>query len=190
MPATASAHVQVTPKEVLTGSLEVFTLAVPTERSVPTTAVTLRVPGTVQHVTPNTAPGWNVQIKRTGDNSSDSVSAITWNGGTVPAGLRQEFLFQAKMPDSAQDITWQVIQTYKDGKRVLWELSSQDATSAQEPSDATTDQSGPAAITKVVAKTSAARESSAEQTARQALIAGVAGIVVALAAFAVASRPR
>src|ERR1700748_844596 len=90
LPAAASAHVIVTPKQAGVGEELVFNVSVPNERTVPVTSVRLDIPKGVDEVTPTATPGWNL----TTAGSGDTISAITWTG-TIPVGQREDFSFGA-----------------------------------------------------------------------------------------------
>lgn len=44
-----------------------------------------------------------------------------WEGGRIPSGLRDEFLFSAQAPTSAQTLFWKAYQTYVNGSVVSWD---------------------------------------------------------------------
>ena len=114
--SVASAHVRVLPEEVPAGSFEVFTVRVPTEKEVPTTAVRVEVPEgfTISRVQP--VPGWDYELEEEGG----AVSAITWSGGEIGATEFQQFDVQGRTPDEPGDYPWSAYQTYEDGEVVAW----------------------------------------------------------------------
>jgi uncharacterized protein YcnI len=114
--SVASAHVRVLPEEVPAGSFEVFTVRVPTEKEVPTTAVRVEVPEgfTISRVQP--VPGWDYELEEEGG----AVSAITWSGGEIGATEFQQFDVQGQTPDEPGDYPWSAFQTYEDGEVVAW----------------------------------------------------------------------
>src|ERR1700757_4525830 len=87
-PAVASAHARVSPAVSLSGELQLYSLAIPTEKSGLTTSkVVLTVPdgfGIDSFVPP--PPGWTMsqQTKGSGDNAV--VTQVTWTGGHTPTG--------------------------------------------------------------------------------------------------------
>src|SRR5919112_2548258 len=93
--SVASAHVRVLPEEVPAGSFEVFTVRVPTEKEVPTTAVRVEVPEvfTISRVQP--VPGWDYELEEEGG----TVRAINWSGGEIGATEFQQFDVQGRTPD-------------------------------------------------------------------------------------------
>ncbi len=114
---TASAHVVVKPAEVAPGAFQTFTVGVPVELDSPTIGLKLVIPEGLQHVTPNVKPGWKINIKKT----SDAVTEISWTGGSIPAGQRDEFMFSAQAPVSTSTIVWKAYQTYRNGMVVAWD---------------------------------------------------------------------
>jgi uncharacterized protein YcnI len=114
--SVASAHVRVLPEEVPAGSFEVFTVRVPTEKEVPTTAVRVEVPEgfTISRVQP--VPGWDYELEEEGG----AVSAIIWSGGEIGTTEFQQFDVQGQTPDEPGDYPWSAFQTYEDGEVVAW----------------------------------------------------------------------
>lgn len=121
VPATALAHAEVSPKVSLAGKLQLYSLAVPTEKSnVTTTKVVLTVPtgfGIDSFVPP--PPGWTQQLQQSGSGGSAVVTKVTWTGGRTPTGEDSLFQFLAQ-PSSAATYTFDVAQTYSDGSIVNW----------------------------------------------------------------------
>ena len=120
-PALASAHARVSPAVSLSGKLQLYSLAVPTEKEGLTTSkIVLTVPngfGIDSFVPP--PPGWTQQVKQTGSGEDAVVTNVTWTGGKTPTGEDSLFQFLAQ-PASAKTYTFQVQQTYSDGSIVNW----------------------------------------------------------------------
>ena len=121
LPATASAHARVSPPVSVAGKLQLYSLAVPTEKSgLTTTTIVMTVPagfGIDSFVPP--PPGWQMHLQQTGSGGSAVVTKVTWTGGTTPTGEDSLFQFLAQ-PASAETYTFQVQQTYSDGSIVNW----------------------------------------------------------------------
>jgi uncharacterized protein YcnI len=121
IPAVASAHARVSPAVSLSNQLQLYSLAVPTEKSgLTTTKVVMTVPngfGIDSFVPP--PPGWQMQLQQTGSGDSAVVTRVTWRGGHTPTGEDSLFQFLAQ-PASAKPYTFQVEQTYSDGSIVNW----------------------------------------------------------------------
>jgi uncharacterized protein YcnI len=121
LPALASAHARISPAVSLSGKLQLYSLAVPTEKSGLTTSkLVMTVPagfGIDSFVPP--PPGWRMQVAQTGSGDSAVVTKVTWTGGHTPTGEDSLFQFLAQ-PASAKTYTFQVEQTYSDGSIVNW----------------------------------------------------------------------
>ncbi|MBV9192841.1 MAG: DUF1775 domain-containing protein [Solirubrobacterales bacterium] len=121
VPAAASAHARVSPAVSLSGKLQLYSLAVPTEKSgLTTTKLVMTVPsgfGIDSFVAPR-AP-WRVQLAQSGTGENAVVTKVTLIGGSTPTGQDTLFQFLAQ-PASAKTYTFQVQQTYSDGSIVNW----------------------------------------------------------------------
>ena len=120
-PALASAHARVSPAVSLSDKLQLYSLAVPTEKSGLTTdKIVMTVPngfGIDSLVPP--PPGWHQVIQQTGTGDSAVITKVTWTGGRTPTGEDSLFQFLAQ-PASAQSYTFGIEQTYSDGSIVNW----------------------------------------------------------------------
>ncbi len=121
LPAAAFAHAELSPAVSLSGRLQLYSLAVPTEKSGLTTdKVVLTVPSGFGIDSFVPAPtGWHRTVRQTGSGDSAVVTQVTWSGGTTPTGEDSLFQFLAQ-PSSAKDYTFAVQQTYSDGSIVNW----------------------------------------------------------------------
>ncbi len=129
------AHVVVKPNEVGVAAFQTFTVGVPVEKDVPTTELRLVIPEELNYVTPNVKPGWTIDVTKEGEGEEAVVTEITWTGGSIPAGQRDEFLFSAQVPAKETTIAWKAYQTYEDGEVVSWD-SSEDVIAAYEKENA------------------------------------------------------
>ena len=120
-PAAALAHARVSPAVSLSGELQLYSLAVPTEKEGATTnKIVLTVPkgfGIDSFVPPPV--GWTQSVKSTGSGEDAVVQQVTWSGGKTPTGQDSLFQFLAQ-PASSGTYTFQVQQTYSDGSIVNW----------------------------------------------------------------------
>lgn len=110
-PAAAEAHAEISPPVSIKGHLQLYSLAVPTEKNnVFTTKVVLTVPSgfAIDSFVPS--PGWR---------RSQQPQQVTWSGGRVPTGEDALFQFLAQ-PASSKTYTFTVQQTYSDGSIVNW----------------------------------------------------------------------
>ena len=121
LPATASAHARVSPPVSVVGKLQLYSLAVPTEKSgLTTTRIVMTVPagfGIDSFAPP--PPGWRMTESQTGSGDSAVITKVTWTGGNTPTGEDSLFEFLAQ-PASAQTYAFHVQQTYSDGSIVNW----------------------------------------------------------------------
>ncbi|MGZ4349448.1 MAG: DUF1775 domain-containing protein [Solirubrobacteraceae bacterium] len=121
-PAAALAHARVSPAVSLAGELQLYSLAVPTEKEgVATTKVVLTVPkgfGIDSFVPP--PAGWTQSVRSTGSGENAVVQQVTWSGGRTATGEDSLFQFLAQAASSGT-YTFHVQQTYSDGSIVNWD---------------------------------------------------------------------
>jgi uncharacterized protein YcnI len=174
-PALAAAHARVSPAVSEKGVLQLYSLAVPTERSgATTTKIVLTVPsgfGIDSFVPP--PPGWHQHVQQTGSGDSAVVTQVTWTGGHTPTGEDSMFQFLAQ-PSSSKTYTFGVRQTYSDGQIVNW--------TGPESSDA------PAPTIEVANSLGGSGGTSALTIV--ALVIGVVGLLAAGFALASGTGPR
>jgi uncharacterized protein len=121
VPAVAFGHARVSPAVSLSGKLQLYSLAVPTEKSGLTTSkIVMTVPsgfGIDSFAPP--PPGWTQSVAQTGSGNNAVIQKVTWTGGHTPTGEDSLFQFLAQ-PSSSQTYTFHVQQTYSDGSIVDW----------------------------------------------------------------------
>jgi len=121
VPAAALAHASVSPAVSLSGKLQLYSLAVPTEKeNATTTKIVLTVPqgfGIDSFVPP--PAGWTQSVRSSGSGENAVVQRVTWTGGRTPTGQDSTFQFLAQ-PSKPGTYTFQVRQTYSDGSIVDW----------------------------------------------------------------------
>lgn len=177
----ASAHVTVRPAEAVTAGYQTFTVSVPNEREVSTTGIKVVIPENVLGATPTQKANWSIAIEKQGEGDSSRVSSISWTGGEITEGTRDEFTFSAKVPDTEGDLRWNAYQTYADGVIVSWDQQS-------EGGHGTDENKGPFSVTKVVAESSQdaaikraeQKAEAAQATTRLAFYAAIAAVGVGL----------
>ncbi|MEW4371107.1 YcnI family copper-binding membrane protein [Paenibacillus kandeliae] len=115
----ASAHVTVKPATSATGAWETYTLKVPSEKDIPTTKVTLKVPENLSFKQYQPVPGWKVTTEK---NDAGEVSTVTWEAesGGIEDGQFQQFVFVGQNPEQDSDLAWDAYQYYSDGSIVEW----------------------------------------------------------------------
>jgi uncharacterized protein YcnI len=118
--APAWAHARVSPAVSLSGELQLYSLAIPTEKEgLTTTKIVFTVPDGFGIDSFVPAPGWKQQVQSTGSGDSAVVQKVTWTGGTTPTGEDSLFQFLAQ-PAKSGTYTFDVQQTYSDGSIVDW----------------------------------------------------------------------
>jgi uncharacterized protein YcnI len=117
---SAFAHAEVSPPVALGKSLQLFTLAVPTEEeNSTTTTIELTLPAGFAIDSFAPSPGWKRTVQQTGQGENAVIQKVTWSGGQVPTGEDSVFQFLAT-PTSSKTYTFAVRQTYANGKVVDW----------------------------------------------------------------------
>lgn len=120
LPASALAHARISPGVAEKGQLELYTLAVPTEKdNATTTTIEFTPPSgfSIDSFVPS--PGWKRTVQAQGTGEDAVIQKVTWSGGKVPTGEDAAFSFLA-VPSSAKTYTFGVRQTYSDGTVVDW----------------------------------------------------------------------
>jgi len=118
--SSAWAHAELSPGVTLAKSTQLFTLAVPTEEANATTVkVELTPPSgfSIDSFVP--APGWKRTVQETGSGESAVIEQVAWTGGRIPTDEDSVFQFLAT-PASSTTYTFDVRQTYSNGKVVDW----------------------------------------------------------------------
>jgi uncharacterized protein YcnI len=181
------AHVVVSPNQVETAGFQTFTISVPNEKDSGTTTVKLTMPSGLNYVTPTTKVGWDIAIGR--NDANNSVTEITWSGGTIAAGFRDEFTFSAQVPAKPTELTWKAYQTYADGTVVSWDTTNNETNHDSQDSNI-----GPASNTKVVTTASQAELSDTgadeSSTSNRATIIAVSAIAISFVALYFNTRKR
>ena len=75
------------------------------------------------------APGWERTVEMTtleeplevfGEQLTEVVGTVTWQGGAIEPGEFAEFGFSARMPDEPGTLEFPAVQTYDSGEVVRW----------------------------------------------------------------------
>ena len=172
--SSAFAHARVSPPVSLAKELQLYSLAVPTEKEgLTTTKIVLTVPSGFGIDSFVPATGWTREVQQTGSGDNAVIQKVTWAGGHTPTDEDSLFQFLAQ-PASAGTYTFQVKQTYSDGSIVDW--------SGSESSDA------PAPT--IEAKSSIGGGSSTSTLTIVALALGAVALVVAIVALVARGSKR
>jgi uncharacterized protein YcnI len=118
--SAALAHARISPAVSLSKQLQLYSLAVPTEKeNARTTKIVLTVPSGFGIDSFAPSPGWQRVLQQTGTGDSAVIQKVSWAGGSTPTGEDSLFQFLAQ-PASSERYTFQVQQTYSDGSIVNW----------------------------------------------------------------------
>jgi len=118
--ASALAHAEMSPKVAVANELQLFTLAVPTEKeNATTTTIELTPPKgfAIDSFVP--AAGWKRTVQQTGSGEEAQITKVTWTGGSTPTEEDSSFSFLASTGGSGS-YTFDVKQTYSDLSVVEW----------------------------------------------------------------------
>jgi len=115
LPVVVQAHVSITPRQSTTGATEKYTVRIPTEGKVATTAAELDVPEGVIVETLQAPAGWKYEVKR----ADDRIVSIVWQADVKP-GEFIEVAFVARNPRSGSRIVWKLRQRFADGTVTDW----------------------------------------------------------------------
>ncbi len=118
--SSAWAHARVSPPVSLSNTLQLYSLAVPTEKdNATTTKIVMTVPKGFGIDSFVPSPGWTRTLQQTGSGDSAVIQKVTWTGGKVPTEEDSLFQFLAQ-PASTGTYRFTVQQTYSDGSIVNW----------------------------------------------------------------------
>ena len=118
MPAWAQAHVSITPRASTQGATEKYTVRIPSEGKVATTAAELEVPAGVIVEVLQAPTGWTHEVKL----QDDRIVAITWKVDVKP-GEFLEVGFVARNPREGTRIVWTLRQRFADGTVTDWTIA-------------------------------------------------------------------
>ncbi len=117
---TASAHARMSPSVSIANELQLYSLAIPTEKAnAYTTKIVLTLPKNFSIDSFVPSAGWKRVEQSTGSGDSAVITQVTWTGGHVPTEEDSLFQFLAQ-PAKSGTYTFQVQQTYSDGSIVDW----------------------------------------------------------------------
>ncbi|HET7856621.1 MAG TPA: YcnI family protein [Gaiellaceae bacterium] len=198
---SAAAHVTLNPDAVPADSFSRFSIRVPTERGVPTTKVSVRIPEGLIFVSFQPKPGWKRTVQMVklakpvtveGETVTERVGTVTWSGGQIGPGEFDEFGMSAHVPNSpGRELIFPAVQTYANGEVVRWIGDP----SADEPAPRVKLEAAepePASATATTTNTASDEgdEEDSDDKATLALGFGIAGLVAGLAGLGVALYRR
>jgi uncharacterized protein YcnI len=146
-PGIASAHVTANPSTAQQGSFTKVSFRVPNERdAASTTKLEINFPPDhpIAYVSARAVPGWTSTVQKTTlaqpiktahGEISETVSKITWSGGTVSPGGFEEFdVSLGPLPTDTTELVFKALQTYDNGEVVRWiDTAPEDAPEPEHP---------------------------------------------------------
>jgi uncharacterized protein YcnI len=186
VPSVAFAHVIITPGQAGVGEEILFNVSVPNEQQTPMTSLRVTVPSGVKEVVPTVKADWIITTTSSSVKNPE-VTSITWDGGSIPVGQREDFSFSAQAPAATTDLDWKAYQTYADGTVVHWD---------QKPagSDDSAGNAGPYSVTHVnndLAMPAAAPPvPSSGSNANTALVISLVALVISVSTFAAVRKGK
>jgi len=118
LPATAQAHVELTPDVVAPGGDALFTVKSPNESTDQAlTGLRLTIPASIVVEGAADTAGFTTQVVR---DQTKRVATLSWQGGSVPPGGLALFQFAASVPDTTGEVRLTATQTFADGSTKLW----------------------------------------------------------------------
>lgn len=191
--STTYAHVTVKPAEAVTSGYQTFTVSVPNEKEISTVSVKVVMPSGIVSATPTQKAGWQIIKETEGTGEDATTKSITWEGGSISDGTRDEFTFSAKTPEKAAELQWKAYQTYADGTVVAWDKASEGGHGHGGEAN-----SGPFSVTKIVTETTQDAVSKktdqaaadAQLAAERALYVGIAALVVSIIGVFLVTRKK
>jgi uncharacterized protein YcnI len=210
---SASAHVTVkTAEPAAKGGFATIAFQVPTELPDAST-VKLRVQFPQDHpllyVSVEPVEGWKYTIEKAklpkpespyGEEITEAVSVITWEGGQIKPGEFQRFPVSiGPLPDDVDSVSFPAIQTYDNGKEVTWiEKATTDGKEPEHPAPtlkltakaaeegATTASPAAGAVTPAGGSSSGSTDTTGTATSDSTKGLAIAGLVLGVLALGVA----
>ncbi len=217
----AAAHVELSPEEATAGTEGRFALLVPNEEAdASTVKIVVKFPESVPVASFQPVQGWTRTVKTVklatpitdddGNQVTERIDTVTWQGGEIKPGEFQEFGMSFAAPEDAGAIQFPVVQTYSDGNVVRWigpedsdepaaQLTvvaaggdtSTSSSGSTEPAPATgtagTETTGaepaPVPTTSAEAASETGEDEDSDTETTLALIFGIAGLAAGLAAL-------
>jgi len=116
VPASAAAHVTVSPKQSTAGAREKYDVRIPNEKQVDTIAVELHFPAALKVGAIEQKPEWRTELLR---NPAGAIVGVRWTGKLAPMQFT-EFGLLATNPAIGGDLVWSATQVFADGTKVEW----------------------------------------------------------------------
>ncbi|HEX9995409.1 MAG TPA: DUF1775 domain-containing protein, partial [Acidimicrobiales bacterium] len=124
-----------------------------------------------------------------GEQVTDYIAAVTWEGGRIGAGEFEEFGFSARTPQAASTLSFPAVQTYDNGEVVRWLGPA----GSEQPAGAVKTfalAEGDLATLSRLAGEAAPKSGGDDEGTDASDVAAWAALVAAVAALGLALRPR
>ncbi|MGZ4431428.1 MAG: DUF1775 domain-containing protein [Gaiellales bacterium] len=133
-PATASAHVELSPGRVDPGSFTLFSVLSPNESSQPLTGLRLTIPAGLEVDQMADAAGFTSQAV---EDQTHRIVALSWQGGSVPPDRLATFQFSASVGSTTGELRLVGVQSFADGSTKTWRSPVIDVRSTASGGDST-----------------------------------------------------
>jgi uncharacterized protein YcnI len=192
----AAAHVTVNPRTAQQGGFTKVSFRVPNERDTASTTQ-LEVDFPINHpiafVSTRAVPGWTSTVQKeplehpitTGDGQiTETVSKITWTGGSIAPGTFEEFdVSMGPLPTDTDQLIFKALQTYDNGEVVRWiDTAPPGAPEPEHPAPVL--KLTPAATSEVATAVNRTGDTDSS-TGTWGVVLGIAGIVLGIAGIVV-----
>jgi uncharacterized protein YcnI len=202
----ASAHVTVDPSDAAAGGFTVITFKVPNERDdAATTKLEMQLPPDHPMASVSVRPvgAWKATTTTTklpepltdddGNQITDAVSTVTWEGGRIDPGQFEEFRLQVgPLPDGAgTTMAFPAVQTYDNGDVVRWidpTVAGQPEPEHPAPSLVLTAADAGGAASAAVPSSSSSSDGTGRALGIIGIAVGAVGLVIAVVALAATRR--
>jgi len=116
LPASAAAHVELSPDRVAAGAFTLFTVLSPNESVQPLTGLQLTIPRGMLIDAVADTPGFTTKVV---EDPQHRIAGLSWQGGSIAAGRLALFHFSGTpRAEGALELTG--IQRFADGSTKLW----------------------------------------------------------------------
>lgn len=202
VPAAASAHVTLQPKEAAAGEFTVLDVRAPNERDdSATTKVDVQFPPGFIFASYQPVAGWSVDLKMEklakpitshGEQITEQVDQMTWTAESDRAGIQpgqfMDFPISVQIPGEGGDtLTFKALQTYDDGEVVRW-IGAPDSEKPAPQVAVTEGSEGHGAHSRSSGESSDDSDSASKGLGIAALIVGALGLLAGGAALIRSSR--
>ncbi|MGK2931460.1 MAG: YcnI family copper-binding membrane protein [Solirubrobacterales bacterium] len=215
LPASATAHVTVSPTEAPAEGYAMLYLTVPHGcEEAPTTSVSVRMPDQVISATPGVVPGWKIKAvegklpnpaEQHGETITEGVRQVTWTGGPLDPEQLEQFPLSVAFAGAEGDAAeFKVVQGCAGGAETAWIQSTPASgeepehpaptvtldASGEEHGASSGEEDGEESVDAETVSSTGSDEGSGDGLAIAALIVGALGLLVGGTALVTSRRSR